>query len=107
MSKNKEYAKRLMEMEEYERKIIAFKLCDEVPENVEPYGDEGTFICAMVKEVWAGRPPFYINNKNVLCAGAVYSGIGNKKMTKEDFDMGMSMAIGKRPPCSNERPRCP
>ena len=31
MNKNKEYAKRLKEMEGYERKIIAFKLCDEIP----------------------------------------------------------------------------
>ena len=31
MGKNKEYAERLKEMEGYERKIIAFKLCDEVP----------------------------------------------------------------------------
>ena len=54
MSTNKEYAKKLMEMEGYERPIIAFKLCDEVPEHVEPYGDEVSFFCAMVKEVWEG-----------------------------------------------------
>ena len=37
MSKNKEYAKRLQEMEGYERKIIAFKLYDEIPKNAEHY----------------------------------------------------------------------
>jgi uncharacterized protein (DUF169 family) len=30
----------------------------------------------------------------VLCGGAVYSGIGNKRMTKEDFDVGMATSIG-------------
>lgn len=45
MSKNKQYAKQLQEMEGYERKIIAFKLCDEVPEHVEFYGDDFSFYC--------------------------------------------------------------
>ena len=66
MSKNKEYAKRLKEMEGYERKIIAFKLCDAVPENVEYYGDDFSFYCAIVAESWEeGRRPFYITNKNI------------------------------------------
>ena len=95
MSNNKEYAKKLMEMEGYERPIIAFKLCDEVPEHVEPYGDEVSFFCAMIKEVWGGRKPFYVTNKNILCAGAVYTGLGNRRITKEDFDVGMEMTIGK------------
>ena len=95
MSKNKEYARKLMEMEGYERNIIAIKLCDEVPENIEPYGDDASFFCAMVKEVWDGRNSFYITNKNIMCAGAVYTGLGTKKLSKEDFDMGMEMAIGK------------
>ena len=38
MNNNREYAQRLKEMEGYERKIIAFKLCDTVPNTVEPYG---------------------------------------------------------------------
>jgi len=97
MSKNKEYAKRLKEMEGYERKIIAFKHFDEVPQNAEPYGDDISFYCAIVAEVWEeGRKPFYITNKNVLCGGAVYSGLGNRKMTKEDFDVGMSTSLGPK-----------
>ncbi len=95
MSKNKEYAQKLKEIEGYERDIIAIKLCDEVPEGVEPYGDDMSFECYTFSEVWEeGRKPFYINNKNVLCGGAVYSGIGNRRMTKEDFDVGMATSIG-------------
>jgi uncharacterized protein (DUF169 family) len=95
MGKNKEYAERLKEMEGYERKIIAFKLCDEVPENIEYYGDDFSFYCAIVGEVWEeGRKPFYINNKNILCGGAVYTGLGNKKIIKEEFDAGMGAVIG-------------
>ena len=94
MSKNREYAKQFKEME-YARKVIAFKDCDEVPENAEPYGDDISFHCAIAAEVWEeGRKPFYINNENILCGGAVYSGIGNRRVEKEDFDIGMSQTIG-------------
>lgn len=94
MSTNKEFAKRLKEMEGYERDIIAYKLCDEIPQNAESYGDDISFECAMIAEIWDGKKAFYINNKNVLCGGAVYSGLGNKRMTKEDFDVGMVTSIG-------------
>ena len=49
--------------------------------------------------MWGGgglKKPFYISNKNVLCGGAVYSGIGNKKMIKEDFDAGMGTTLGPK-----------
>ncbi len=86
MGKNKEYAEYLKKHEGYTRDIIAYKLCDTPPDYAESYGDDVSFECAMIAEVWDGREkPFYIINKNVLCGGAVYSGIGNKKMTKEDF----------------------
>jgi uncharacterized protein (DUF169 family) len=96
MSKNREYARRLKEKEGYTRDIIAFKLCDQAPTNAEFYGDDVSFECAILGEIWEGRTkPFYITNKNVLCGGAVYSGIGNKRMTKEDFDAGMATSIGQ------------
>jgi len=97
MSKNKEYAEYLKKHEGYTRGIIAYKLCDTPPDYAESYGDDVSFECAMIAEVWDGKglkKPFYINNKNVLCGGAVYSGIGNKKMTKEDFDIGMVTSLG-------------
>jgi uncharacterized protein (DUF169 family) len=94
MSKNKEYARKLKDLG-YERRVIAFKLYDEVPENAEPYGDDVSFHCAIAAETWEeGRRPFYITNKNVLCGGAVYSGLGNRKITKEEFDGAMSQTIG-------------
>ncbi len=95
MSKNAELAKKLKELEGYERRIIAFKLFDEIPANVESYGDDFSFHCAIVAEMWEeGRRPFYITNKNVMCGGALYSGIGNRKVSKEEFDAGMSSTIG-------------
>jgi len=94
MSKNKEYAKRFKEMG-YERKVVAFKLFDEVPQNAEPYGDAISFHCAISAEVWEeGGKPFYISNKNILCGGAVYSGLGNRRIEKEEFDIGISQTIG-------------
>jgi uncharacterized protein (DUF169 family) len=94
MKKNEEYAKILREKEGYERPLTAFKLCDTIPKDVEYYGDDISFMCAMVAEVWNGRDPFYITSKNVLCGGNVYAGIGMQHMTKERFDQGMETVIG-------------
>lgn len=95
MSKNKQYAERLKEIEGFKRKIIAFKLFNDVPKHAEPYGDDASFQCAIVAEAWEeGRKPFYITNKNILCGGALYSGLGNRKIEKEEFDAGMSQTIG-------------
>ena len=94
MNKNEEYAKFLMEKEGYERPIIAFKLCDTIPKDVEYYGDDISFMCAMVTEVWSGKDPFYITSKNVVCGGNFYAGIGMQHMDKEQFDQGMSTVIG-------------
>ena len=95
MEKNRDYAEFLKKHEGYTRDIIAYKLCDTPPAWAESYGDDISFECAMIAEVWGGREkPFYITNKNVLCGGAVYSGIGNKKMTHEDFEVGMVSCIG-------------
>lgn len=79
----------------YERKVIAFKNVDHAPDCAEPYGDAISFHCAIAAEVWEeGRKPFYITNNNVLCGGAVYSGIGNRRVSKEEFDGGMTQTIG-------------
>ncbi len=106
MSKNKEYAKKLYESEEYKRPILAFKHFDNIPENADDYADEISFLCAIAAEVWDRDKPFYITNENILCGGSVYSGLGAKKMTKEDFDLGMEMTIGQNKAyCSRETMR--
>lgn len=96
MKKNEEYALNLMEKEGYDRPIIAFKLCNTIPQNVEYYGDEVSFLCAMVAEIWKGRESFYITNKNVICGGNLYAGIGMQHMSKEQFELGMSTVIGPK-----------
>ena len=93
MSKNREFAGQIKALG-YERKAIAFKLCDSVPENAESYGNVQSFHCAVVAEIWEGRAPFYITNDTILCGGALYSGIGHRKISKEEFDAGMSQVIG-------------
>jgi uncharacterized protein (DUF169 family) len=96
MDKNKEYAQRLKEMEGYERKIIAFKLTDETPQDADPYGDDFSFYCAIVAEIWEeDRKPFYVTNKNIMCGGAVHSGLVSRHLSKEEFDMGLSQMLGK------------
>ncbi|MCP4715783.1 MAG: DUF169 domain-containing protein [Deltaproteobacteria bacterium] len=95
MSENSKAAQRLMELGGYRRKIIAFKLCDEVPSGVESYGDDISFYCAIAAEIWQGRQPFYVTSKNVLCGGAVHSGMGSRRIIKEEFDAGLSQSLGK------------
>ncbi len=89
MSNNKELAQKLYDHEGYKRKIIAYKLCDEIPGYAEPYGNDISFLCAIAAEIWDGRKPFCITNQNILCGGAVYAGLGSRKLSKEDFDSGM------------------
>jgi uncharacterized protein (DUF169 family) len=94
MSKNREYARRLKELG-YKRKIIAFKLYEDIPANAEPYGDDVSFHCAIAAELWEeGKKPVYITNANILCGGGVFSGLGNRKVIKEEFDGGMEQTIG-------------
>jgi uncharacterized protein (DUF169 family) len=96
MSINKDYAQQFKEMG-YKRKIIAFKLSNEIPENTEDYGEDMSFLCAISVEPWEeGRKPFYITNKNSLCGGPLYAGIGNRKIDKEEFDGGMSQTLGEQ-----------
>jgi hypothetical protein len=38
--------------------------------------------------------PFYVTKKNVLCGGALYSGIGNVKVTNKEFEGSLSQFIG-------------
>ena len=95
MGKTREYAQRLRESG-YARKAIAFKLSDAVPENVESYGNAQSFHCAVVAEIWDGRPPLYLTRENILCGGALYSGMGHRRIAKEEFDAGMSQVIGVR-----------
>jgi len=89
MSQNREFAQKLKEHEGYERPIIAFKLTDEEPQNAECYGDDMSFLCAIVAEVYDGRKPLYMTNKNCLCGGAAYCGLGQRPVSKEEFNMGM------------------
>jgi uncharacterized protein (DUF169 family) len=106
MGKNAQYAKTLMEKEGYDKSIVAFKLTDEEPEDIKSYGTGCSFLCAIAAEVWEEEEPFYITNKNIVCGGAVYSGLGSRKLTKESFDDGMELVIGKNQAyCSRETMR--
>lgn len=95
MTTNKEYAQRLMEMEGYDRKIVAFKMTDTEPTDAESYGSDVSFLCAIAAEPWDREGPFYITNKNILCGGAVYGGLGTRRLDKESFREGMEATIGK------------
>ena len=95
MGDAREYAKKIKALEGYKRDIIAFKLVDEAPEYAQSYGESVSFLCAIAQEVWDEKKSIYITNRNILCGGAIYAGLGTKKTTKEDFQTGMEIVIGK------------
>jgi len=90
-----EYAKKLMRLEQYDRPILGFRLCDEAPAWAEPYGDDQSFGCAITAEACETEKPLCITGENIMCGGGVYAGIGMPRMDKESFDAAMSMVIGE------------
>ena len=58
MASNVDYAKALVEKEGYEKPIVAFRLTDDEPKEMESYGTGVSFLCAMVAEAWAREEPF-------------------------------------------------
>ena len=95
MESNREYAEVLMRQEQYDRPILAFKLCDEAPSWAEPYGNDQSFGCAITAEACEKEKPMYITMENIMCGGGVYAGIGMPHIEKEAFNAAMSMVIGE------------
>ncbi|MCX5899956.1 MAG: DUF169 domain-containing protein [Proteobacteria bacterium] len=95
MEAMQQYAERLMRLEQYERPIIGFRLCDKTPFWAAPYGDDQSFGCAITAEACERDKPLCITGENIMCGGGVYAGIGMPRMKKEAFDAAMSMVIGE------------
>ena len=96
LSGTTECAVRLREKEGYKRKILGLQRAKEVPEGVVSYGDGVTFLCYEATAVLDEEKPFVYRNENVLCGGAVYSGIGNRRLKKQEFADGLEMVIGEK-----------
>jgi uncharacterized protein (DUF169 family) len=93
-SKAAEYAAFLEESEGYTRKILGIKRTDTVPEGVAAY--EGmTFLCYEATGSLERDGLTCISRNNVVCGGAVYCGIGSRRLTKPDFDAGMDALVGE------------
>lgn len=90
-----EYAERLMRLEQYDRPILGFRLCNEAPAWAQAYGDDQSFGCAITAEACEREKPLCITGENIMCGGGVYAGIGMPRMEKEAFDAAMSMVIGE------------
>lgn len=103
MKPNVKYAQMLKNEEGYQREILAFKRTNEEPVDAQSYGTDISFLCAMVQEVWDEGKTLCVSNTNVVCGGALYAGIGQRKLNKEDFDGAMDAVIGKNMAyCSRE-----
>lgn len=91
----KDCAERLMRLEQYDRPIIGFWLCNHAPAWAQAYGDDQSFGCAITAEACETDKPLCITGGNIMCGGGVYAGIGMPHMEKEAFDAAMSMVIGE------------
>ena len=93
-TKSAEYARFLEESEGYKRKILGLKRSDTVPEGARTY-DGATFLCYEATATLDTDGLTCITRNNVVCGGAVYCGIGSRRLSKPDFDEGLEMIVGK------------
>jgi uncharacterized protein (DUF169 family) len=89
-----EYAKFLQETEGYKRKILGIKRSNTIPEGANSY-DGVTFLCYEATSSLDKDGLTCITRNNVVCGGAVYCGIGSRRLSKPDFDQGLDMIVGK------------
>ena len=92
--KSAEYATFLQETEGYKRKILGIKRSDTMPEGVKSY-DGMTFLCYEATASMDRDGLTCITRNNVVCGGAVYCGIGSRRLSKPDFDQGLEMVVGE------------
>ena len=92
--KSAEYATFLQETEGYTRKVLGLKRSDTVPEGATSY-DGMTFLCYEATASMDRDGLTCITRNNVVCGGAVYCGIGSRRLSKPDFDQGLEMVVGE------------
>ena len=94
LAKSAEYAKFLQETEGYKRKILGIRRTNTRPEGVQAF--EGmTFPCYEATASLDRDGLTCITRNNVVCGGAVYCGVGNRRLSKSDFDQGLEMIVGE------------
>ena len=89
-----DYARFLQESEGYDRKILGVKRSNTRPESATTY-DGVTFLCYEATASLDKDGLTCITRDNVVCGGAVYCGIGSRKLGKGDFDEGLEMVVGE------------
>jgi len=94
MGKNKQYAKQLKEMEGYERKIIAFKLCDEVPETCRSMEMIFILLRHCCRNLEDGESPFISATKYYVRRSGVHRSRGEAP-DQGRIRRGMSQTIGE------------
>jgi uncharacterized protein (DUF169 family) len=87
------YAAFLQETEGYTRKVLGLKRTDTLPEGAASY-DGVTFLCYEATAALEGDGLTCITRNNVVCGGAVYCGLGSRKLSKAEFAQGLEMVVG-------------
>jgi uncharacterized protein (DUF169 family) len=88
-----DYAAFLQETEGYSRKVLGLKRTDAVPEGSQSY-DGVSFLCYEATAALDGNDLTCISRTNVVCGGAVYCGLGSRKLSKAEFAQGLEMVVG-------------
>ena len=89
-----EYARFLQETEGYKRKVLGIRRSNTIPEGVTSY-DGVSFLCYEATASLEKDGLTCISRNNVVCGGAVYCGIGSRRLSKPDFDAGLEMVLGE------------
>ncbi len=74
--------------------MLGLKRSDTIPEGAASY-DGMTFLCYEATASLDRDGLTCITRNNVVCGGAVYCGIGSRRLSKPDFAQGLEMVVGK------------
>lgn len=88
-----DYAAFLQETEGYTRKVLGLQRTDKLPDGAQSY-DGVTFLCYEATAALEGDGLTCISRNDVVCGGAVYCGLGSRKLSRSEFAAGLEMVVG-------------
>ncbi|MFN8167320.1 MAG: DUF169 domain-containing protein [Candidatus Nanopelagicales bacterium] len=88
-----DYAAFLQETEGYSRKVLGLKRTDALPEGAQSY-DGVTFLCYEATAALESDGLTCISRDDVVCGGAVYCGLGSRRLSRAEFAAGLEMVVG-------------
>jgi uncharacterized protein (DUF169 family) len=88
-----DYAGLLQESEGYPRKVLGLSRTDTLPAGATSY-DGVTFLCYEATAALEAGGLTCISRDDVVCGGAVYCGLGSRRLSRAEFAEGLEMVVG-------------